>query len=119
MSAAQEALETVAASAGGTPEQLTQALRAAAGKLKKVVNDSSKKRRRAEVSHDRAVQRAERRDGHAASVPRAKHMRPATGKRDKRSYDNRTGARKRRRVQEDERRGGKGSGKGGGGWGDY
>jgi len=119
VSAAQEALETVAVSAGGTPEQLAQALRAAAGKLKKVVNDSSKKRRRAEVSHDRAVQRAERRDGHAAPVPRAKHMRPATGKRDKRSYDNRTGARKRRRVQEDERRGGKGSGKGGGGGGNY
>ena len=43
--AAQEALATVAVGAGGTPEQLAQAQRAAAGKLKKVVNDSSKKQR--------------------------------------------------------------------------
>ena len=45
VSAAQEALATIAVSAGGTPEQLAQAQRAAAGKLKKVVNDSSKKQR--------------------------------------------------------------------------
>ena len=61
MTAAHDAYLTMAMSAGAGPEQQQQAARAAAGKLKKHVNDIGKKRKCEHVAGEREGHRAERR----------------------------------------------------------
>jgi hypothetical protein len=114
----------LAAVDGSEPEQ---AVRIAANQLSKVANDYDKKRRREGKAADSAAGKAQRRDDH--TLPRIAIGRSPGGtkKRDRhgdsRNFNNRTVARKARRVDEEERRevrithgGGKGSsGKGGSG----
>jgi len=109
LGAAHDAYVAVALGAGAAPEQRQQSLRKAAGTLKKTVNDGDKKRRREEVSHARAVDRAERRDAHSPPEARAKQPRhgaatPRVAKRDRRTFNARVEHRKVRRVGEDQRR---------------
>ena len=61
MTAAHDAYLTMAMSAGAGPEEQQQAARAAAGKLKKHVNDIGKKRKCEHVAGEREGHRAERR----------------------------------------------------------
>ena len=130
-----------AAAAVDAPANAARAAAAAAGVLKKVSNDAGKKRRREDKAEDAAVGKAMRREKHvspAAPTGRAPGGQPkAPAKRDKRTYNNRTIARKERRVDKEQREqqqqphgrhvyvdnsggGGKGgggsSGKGGGGF---
>ena len=106
LAVAHEAHVTLAMGIGSAPTQ-QQASRAAAGKLKKHLNDGEKKRKREDVSHERAVHRAERRDTHATAQPRPKppaqhgSATPRVAKRDKRTFNNRCVARKVRRVGDD------------------
>ena len=109
LAAAHEAHVTMVMGVGSAPTQ-QQASRTAAGKLKKHANDGEKKRKREEMSHGRAVHGAERRDTHVPAQPRPKPPQqqhgsatPRVAKRDKRTYNNRTVARKVRRVGEDQR----------------
>ena len=108
LAAAHEAHVTMAMGIGSAPTQ-QQASRAAAGKLKKHLNDGEKKRKWEEVSHERAAHRAERRDTHTPAQPRpkppAQHggATPHVAKRDRRTFNNRAEARKVRRVGEDQR----------------
>ena len=110
--------------ATGAPSEHT--VRVAANQLKKVADDVDKKRRREEKATGSAASQAQRRANHAVPDPRAPVGRAPGGrpaKRDRRTFEGRTVARKKRRVEEDRRRveivggSGKGSGKGSGGTG--
>ena len=109
LSAAHDALVGVALSAAaGTSAE--HAARVASNQLKKVADDADRKRRHEEAAHAAASAKAQRREDHAPPAPpqprpdvvRAPGGRPA--KRDRRTYENRTVARKRRRLAQDERR---------------
>ena len=122
----------LAAAAGGETER---AARVGANQLSKVANDQDKKRRREAKAAAVSASRAQRRDTHPAPrapvgrAPGAPRAQPA--KRDRRTFEGRTVARKKQRVAADERRqqpppppartvrieygkGGGGGGKGGG-----
>ena len=109
LSAAHDALVGVALGAA-TGTSAEHATRVAANQLKKVADDVDRKRRHEEAAHTAASAKAQRREEHAPPAP--PQARPAIGrapggmpaKRDKRKYENRTVARKRRRLAQDERR---------------
>ena len=109
LSAAHDALVGVALSAAaGTSAE--HAARVASNQLKKVADDADRKRRHEEAAHAAASAKAQRREDHAPPAPpqprpdvgRAPGSKPA--KRDRRTYENRTVARKKRRLAQDERR---------------
>ena len=90
--------------AGGTTAE--HAARAAAVKLKKVADDFDKKRRRESNAAASASSKAERRERHRTPepVPRAPGGPKGGTKRDRRAFENRTVARKKRRVAHEVRR---------------
>ena len=120
LSAAHDALVGVALGAA-TSTDAEHAVRVAANQLKKVADDTDRKRRHEEVAAGTAATKAQRRQSHPAPAPPAQRTpvgRAPGAKRDRRTFENRTQARKKRRVEEDARRhvevvgGGSGAGKG-------
>ena len=108
--AAHDALVDVALGAAAEQDPV-HAARVASNKLAKVANDGEKKRRREEVSHDCASAKAQRREDHRQPQGRAPGGPPkghgshaASAKRDRRTFEARTVARKARRVGDDVRR---------------
>ena len=110
LSAAHDAFVGVALGAAADQDPV-HAARIASNKLAKVANDGDKKRRREETSDDRASAKAQRRENHRQPQGRAPGLPPKghgtqtarPAKRDRRTFEGRTVARKIRRVGDEAR----------------